>query len=221
MVDMEACKVSISVVIVEDHPMVAAGLASVLQSAGVNVAGTAATVATGVAAVAAHAPDVVVVDQRLPDGLGTDLVRLLVEAGSPARALLVSAERETLLAGAALDAGALGCVSKTRDPADLVAAVRAVASGEAYLAPDTLARVLEKRRRGTTGDLTPREGLVLAQLAEGHSTREIAATLGVSLNTVGNHVQAVLAKLGAHTKLEAVIMAMRAGLVDAPRESMR
>lgn len=211
---------SIRVVIVEDHPMVAAGMSAVLGGAGIEVLATPGSVRDGIAAIVALDPDVAVIDQRLPDGRGTDLVRQLLAEGHRSRALIVSAEPEPVLARDVLDAGALGCISKVRDTAALVSAVHAVADGRTYFAADALAYATDAGRTWVVGsDLTPRERDVLARVAAGSTNRAIAGDLGLSVNTVGNHVQSILGKLGVHTRLEAVLAAMREGLVSGPTAS--
>ncbi len=117
----------------------------------------------------------------------------------------------------ALEAGCSGVVPKTLSLDDLVAAVRAAAAGQLRLDPDMLARLvprLSRSYRQPGADLTLREREVLRLIAEGLSTTDMAARLVVSTNTVRNHVQSILTKLGVHSKLEAVVTATRSGLLD-------
>jgi DNA-binding NarL/FixJ family response regulator len=128
--------------------------------------------------------------------------------------LTASAAEHVLVA--AIDAGAAGFVSKTRGLAEVTAAVRAAAAGEAVISPELLARLLPRLQRGQHSagtDLTEREREVLGLLAEGLSNAAIADKLTVSVHTVRNHIANLSAKLGAHSKLEALSIAVRDGLL--------
>ncbi len=117
---------------------------------------------------------------------------------------------------AAIEAGAAGFVSKTRSLQEVTSAVRAAAAGEAVISPEMLARLLPRLHRGGTAarsDLTEREREVLGLLADGLSNAAIASTLSVSVHTVRNHIANLSAKLGAHSKLEALSIAVRDGLL--------
>jgi DNA-binding NarL/FixJ family response regulator len=111
-------------------------------------------------------------------------------------------------------------VTKDQVAAEVANAVRAAASGEALITPTMLARLLPRLRtapeRRSGEELTPRELEVLQMLAEGAANKAIADTLFLSVNTVRNHIQSVLTKLGAHSKLEAVSLAVREGIITFP-----
>jgi two-component system nitrate/nitrite response regulator NarL len=161
--------------------------------------------------------DVVLLDQRLSE-VGVAACVRRVRAVSPAsHVLMLTASPNESAAVVALEAGCAGVVPKTLSLDDLVAAVRAAASGQLRLDSDMLARLvprLSRSYREPGADLTLREREVLRLVAEGLSTADMAGRLFVSPNTVRNHVQSVLVKLGAHSKLEALVIATRAGLLE-------
>jgi DNA-binding NarL/FixJ family response regulator len=209
---------NVRVLIVEDHEMVATGLRALLDAEpDIEVAAWARTAAEGVDAYGAHAPDVVLMDYALPDGSGTDVTARLRTDDPDACVLLVTGhEGNSRVVLEALDAGCAGFVSKERSVTDLANAIRAASRGAAVFPADLLTSVAA---RGDTApkhgdDLTTREREVLDLLAHGRSTEEIQAALFLSQHTVRNHVRNVLNKLHARTKLEAVVIAARSGLVD-------
>jgi len=205
----------IRVLVVDDHEILAASLARVLDDEPDMVsAGLAKDLAQARSRVASAAPDVLLLDRRLPDGDGVaaipDLLALrptmsvVVLTASPAEDVLVRA----------IEAGAAGFVSKTRGLAEVTAAVRAAAAGEAVISPELLVRLLPRLRRSPEPDteLTRREREVLDLLAQGLSNAAIAERLSVSVHTVRNHIANLSAKLGAHSKLEALAIAVRRGI---------
>lgn len=198
--------------------MVAEGLAQVLGAApDIEVAGMASTVAEGLRRALAEQPDVAVLDQTLPDGRGTDLASQLHEKINGIATVIVSALAEESIVADVVDAGCSGLVSKARGSAELVRAVRAAAAGETFLSADAL-RHLAARRSGRYpgSDLTRREIEVLQCLADGLSNQAIAERLYLSTNTVGNHLQRLMLKLDAHSKLEALVVGLRLGIIDPP-----
>lgn len=205
------------VLLVEDHEMVARGLESALNAEDdIEVVGHAASADEGVTRFDVLAPDVVVMDFRLPDSSGTDATRRILERHPEAVVLLLTGFDDSGVVAAALDAGCSGFVTKDASIENLTGAIRAVARGAAVFPADQLARALRPAAREphVGADLTGREREVLTMLAGGASTEEIAHQLFLSLHTVRNHVRNILTKLQARTKLEAVINAARAGLVD-------
>ncbi|QFZ19398.1 response regulator transcription factor [Saccharothrix syringae] len=206
----------VRVVLVEDHHLVAEAIRLAWEDSDeVEVVATAGSVAAAVAEVGHHRPDVVLLDRRLPDGDGLDAVPSLVGAG--ARVLVLTGEATVSAASRAAESGAAGLVLKSSRLDELTAAVRRVAAGEVVFDGALLAGVLG-RLTGRTAPagvaLTTREREALLLLAEGASTDEMGERMGVARNTVRNHVQRVLEKLGARSKLEAVAIARRAGLLD-------
>jgi DNA-binding NarL/FixJ family response regulator len=209
-----------TVVLVEDHAMVATALAGVLDAqSDIELQGVAGTIAEALDIVAARRPDVVIADHRLPDGDSTDAVGALL-AAAPSAAVLVVAGLPTEQAFLnAMDAGATGFVSKSQPMDEFIDAVRRVGTGETVVAPSLLPALVRRIHGGVDRrTLTPRELDVLQHLAHGRSTSQVAAVLGLSPNTVRNHVANLSVKLGAHSRLEAVSIGVRRGLI-APTAS--
>jgi DNA-binding NarL/FixJ family response regulator len=205
----------VRVLLVEDHEMVATGLRAVLDAEpDIEVIEWARTGAEAMKAYKARRPDAVVMDYRLPDTTGTKVTSKLRDLDPRVRVLLVTGlERKRGVVAEALEAGCSGFVSKERSVAELSAAVRAVANGAAVFPADLLASVT-RTPEALPSELTAREREVLSLLADGCTTDEIQQRLFLSLHTVRNHVRNVLNKLHARTKLEAVVIAARSGLVD-------
>ncbi|MFE3451217.1 response regulator [Nonomuraea sp. NPDC059194] len=208
---------SIRVLLVEDHDMVAEALGMALDLAsGIQVVGRAVSLAEAAAETGRCRPDVVLLDRRLPDGDGVDAIASLTAAARGGRVLILTAEASASVATRVAEAGGAGLVTKSSGLKELESAVREVAAGGVVFAPDLLAEVLDRLtgRAGQPGELTARERETLTLLGEGASTVEISRQLGVARNTARNHVQRVLEKLGARSKLEAVVIARRDGLLD-------
>ncbi|WP_164896477.1 response regulator [Phycicoccus flavus] len=206
--------------IVDDHLLVADSLASALAASDrIDVVAVAATCAEGAAAVGRLNPTVCLLDQRLPDGTGTDLIPRLRAASPDTKVVLVTGDDSVDVLRLALEAGATGVVNKGRRARALLDAVLHAAEGTLVLAPEDVLRLLPTPGGGLPAlghDLTPREREVLRLLVRARSTREIAAELVISHATARNHIQAVITKLGAHTKLEAVTIAVRENIVSGP-----
>ncbi|MER5261738.1 response regulator transcription factor [Actinosynnema sp. NPDC002837] len=203
-------------VLVEDHHLVAEAIRLAWADSGeVEVVATVGSVADAVAEVRRHRPDVVLLDRRLPDGDGLDAIPGFEEWG--ARVLVLTGEATVSVAARAAESGAAGLVLKSARLEDLTDAVLRVAAGEVVFDGGLLAGVLDKltgRAKDNGVPLTVREREALLLMAEGASTEEIGERMGVARNTVRNHVQRVLEKLGARSKLEAVAIARRDGLLD-------
>jgi DNA-binding NarL/FixJ family response regulator len=208
----------VRVLIVDDHEVLAASLAMVLDSQpDLLTVGVAGTLAKARSLVATAAPDVVLLDHRLPDGDGVASIEELRRLRPSIGVVVLTASAADHVLVAAIEAGAAGFVSKTRGLAEVTAAVRAAAAGESVISPEMLARLLPRLHRRPAGpprsELTEREREVLGLLAEGLSNAMIADRLTVSVHTVRNHVANLSAKLGAHSKLEALSIAVREGLL--------
>lgn len=207
------------VLVVDDHRGLAASLAHVLDAEpDLCSVGVASTLAEARTMIRTTTPDVVLVDHRLPDGDGVAALPELRRLRSSAKFVVLTATTADSVLRAAMEAGASGFVSKSRGLAELIAAVRSAGAGETVVSPELLARLLGQlgrtdRTRPATPGLTEREREVLALLADGLSNAEIARRLTVSVNTVRNHVANLSAKLGAHSKLEALAIAVREGLL--------
>lgn len=207
----------VRVLIVDDHEVLAASLALVLDGQpDITTVGVAGTLAKARALIVSATPDVVLLDHRLPDGDGVAAIRELRSLRPSVEIVVLTASAADHVLAAAIDAGAAGFVSKTRGLAEVTAAVRAAAAGEAVISPELLVRLLPRLQRGQQAartDLTEREREVLGLLAEGLSNAAIAESLTVSVHTVRNHIANLSAKLGAHSKLEALAIAVREGLL--------
>jgi DNA-binding NarL/FixJ family response regulator len=204
------------VLVCDDHAVLADGLAAVLdREPDLEILPVVGSVEAAVDALAGG-PDVVLMDYELADGNGVDATRRIKEARpETAVVMLTSFTDEEVLLGA-VEAGCSGFLTKHTPATEVVGAVRAAAAGEALISPAMLARLLPRLRSGQHRpgyDLTPRERTVLGLLARAATSEEMASELGISTNTVRNHVQNLLVKLGAHSRLEAVAIAMREGLL--------
>jgi two-component system, NarL family, response regulator DevR len=207
----------IRVLVVDDHELLAASLAQVLgQEDDLLPVGTATSLAEARNLLTQSLPDVVLLDHRLPDGDGIAAIPELKALHPRAAYVVLTASTADHVLVAAIEAGATGFLSKTRSLDEVRSAVRAAHSGEAVISPELLARLLprlNRRRDPARAELTERELEVLALLAEGLTNAEIASRLVVSVHTVRNHVANLSAKLGAHSKLEALSVAIRQGLL--------
>jgi DNA-binding NarL/FixJ family response regulator len=202
----------ISVLIVDDHPVVRRGLRVLLEvQDGIEVTGEAGDGATALALAAEHAPDVILLDLKLPGMDGIAVLGELRARDSAARVLVLTSATEPASASLAVRSGAAGVVYKDVDPDALVRAIRSVHDGHLLLAPEAaeaLARSAGFEVAGL-GALTAREREVLAEIAKGRSNREIARALGVAEKTVKAHVSSVLAKLGVQDRTQAALLAVR------------
>ncbi len=209
----------IRVLLVDDHAMFASSLAYVLDSEpDLRVVGTAPTARAALDRAAALLPDVVLLDHRLPDGDGVDLVAPLLAVSPAPKVVMLTASTSDHILISAIEAGAAGFIDKSRDLGDVISAVRSAAAGESLVSPQLLARLLPRLRRqqvDPADTITDREREVLAALAHGLTNAQIAKQLSVSVHTVRNHIVNLSAKLGAHSKLEVLAIAVRKGLVSA------
>lgn len=210
----------IRVVLVDDHQMFRDSVARLLaHEPDIEVLGTAGSVDEGVDIVARLRPSVAIVDFALPDGDGTLAAARILEVAPQTRVLILTGRTDEQALAAAIEAGCSGFVTKDHALQELVEAVRRTHVGDAYIPAQMLASLLPRigRKQRTIGDdLTSREREVLELLGSGLSNRDVAAELVLSVHTVRNHVQNLLVKLQAHSKLEAVAIATREGLINRP-----
>lgn len=205
----------IRVLLVDDHPVVRAGLAGILQAeADVEVVGEAASAAEAVAVVRAQAPDVVLMDLRMPGGDGVMATEGVLEAAPSTRVVVLTTYESDADILRAVEAGAAGYLLKDASRAELVAAIRMAARGETVLAPSVATRLVDRMRRPHPADsLSPREVEVLRLVARGLSNAEIGRELYISEATVKTHLVRSFAKLGVSDRTAAVTSAIAAGLL--------
>lgn len=204
-----------TVLLVDDHPIVRAGLRAVLDAApSARVVGEAASGEEAVTAAGLLRPDVVLCDLRLGDGIDgiETTARIRAAEGAPEVLILTTSDRDADILRA-IEAGAVGYLLKDATTATILSGIAAAAAGRTVLAPELAHRVSE-RRADPDARLTGRETEVLALLAEGRSNREIARGLFLSEATVKTHVAHVIAKLGADSRSRAVAVARERGLID-------
>ncbi len=214
---------TINLLLVEDHRLMFEGLSSLLaEYPDINVVGVATTVSDAVAKATLLKPDLVLMDYRLPDGDGAQASEKIRSTMPDTAVLFLSADPSESSMMRAVEAGASGYVSKAASAEELVSSIRKAAEGEFLLEAATMARLLEQRRQlqrkaveyqRLSTDLTPREREVLRSMALGLDNYQIAEALGIGYGTVRGHVRGVLEKLGAHSRLNAVAEARKAGLV--------
>ena len=210
----------IRIVLVDDHALVRQGFRRILEEdPGLQVAGEAGSAEEGVALVKQQRPDVVLMDMAMPDANGIQAAREILRERPDTKVLVLSMYSDAQYVRSALDAGVSGYILKSALETDLTRAVRAVAQGQQYLSPE-LSGVLIKALRDrdepdddTFDKLTEREKQVLQYIAHGKSNKEIAAILGLSVNTIAVHRANLMSTLGVHKAAELVLYAVRKCLV--------
>ena len=164
-------------------------------------------------------PDVVLLSYPLLHSGGVDLAAALRQELPAVKIIILTASLDEETLSTCVQAGAVGCAPKDMPPAQLVRAIKRVHAGEVLFAPEILVRLLTRPQRGPRPlprALAPREVEVLQVLATGASTEDAAARLGITTHTVRTHVKNAISKLEAGSKLEAVLIALRAGLISLP-----
>ncbi len=212
----------ITVLVVDDHPVVREGYRRLLEaSGGFLIVGEAGSAGAAYDLFRRLAPDVVVMDLSLPGASGLDAVRHIRQWDPSARILVSSMHGGAGLALKSFEAGATGYVLKGADAREFAMAVRKVARGERALAPEITRDIAAERIRGGSilDALGPREAEILRQIAIGASDSEIAKSLNLSLKTVQNYHYRIKEKIGARTDAQLVWIAISAGIVEADRAS--
>jgi DNA-binding NarL/FixJ family response regulator len=213
------------VLLADDQALVRSGFRMILEARDdLEVAGEAEDGAEAVALARSLQPDVILMDVRMPRLDGVEATRRIVASGSPARVLILTTYDLDEYVYAAIRAGASGFLLKDVEPAQLVNAVRVVARGDALLAPTVTRRLLERFADALPGEppavpseletLTRREREILELVAAGLSNAEIADRLVLGETTVKSHVSSILRKLGLRDRVQAVVLAYEAGLVQ-------
>lgn len=206
---------TIRIVLADDHPIVREGLASVLETQpDFEVVGQANDGSEAVDVVSALKPDVVLLDLEMPHLDGVQALRAMRAADATVKALVFTAfDTDERIIGA-VQAGARGYLLKGAPRDELFNAIRVVARGGSTLQPVVAAKLMERMSSPADEALTEREREVLRSMAQGLQNKEIAQRLVISERTVKFHVSAILAKLGAGNRTEAVRLAMQRGLVQ-------
>jgi DNA-binding NarL/FixJ family response regulator len=213
----------IRVLLVDDHALTRRGLAAVFSiEDDIVVVGEAATADEAVSRAEEMVPDVVLMDIRMPGGSsGIDACATIKDRVPSAQIIMLTASDEELDVLEALRAGATGYLTKDLVDQDVAEAVRQVAAGHSPIRPDIAGRLLTEmvqRPEDTapvrSAELTPRELQVLRLVADGLSNKDIAAELFISENTVKNHVRNILEKLHKHSRMEAVVYAVREKMLE-------
>ncbi len=211
----------ISVLIVDDHPVVRQGLRTFLETQGdLEIVGEAADGEDAIVQIRDSVPDVVLMDLVLPGIDGIEATRQARDVSPTTKVIVLTSFADDEKVFPAIKAGAAGYLLKDVEPTQLADAIRAVQRGEALLHPTVAAKLMQEvataERRAPGGDLTDRELEVLRLIARGMSNREIANELTVSEKTVKTHVSNILAKLHLADRTQAALYAVRRGL--APDE---
>ena len=215
----------IRVMVVDDHSVVREGIRHVLSDTALfAVVGEAGSAAEAIAAVAAWAPDVIVLDVSMPGGSGLHAVAELLERAPAARVLMLSVHEDAEYVLESVRAGAHGYLRKDSTPAELRSAVTALGVGESYFSPQiagALANALRARSATPAPErapsaaqvLTARERQILALVADGATNREIGTQLGISTRTVEAHRDSLMRKLGIRTVAGLTRLAIEQGIV--------
>lgn len=205
--------VSIRILIVDDHPVVVAGLANMLGTQpGLQVVGAASSGDEAIEFLKANTVDLVLLDLRMPGMNGLDTLRAIGRLQLEVRVIILTSFETDEDIYQAVQAGAQGYLLKDSPQADVITAIHAVFSGKRYFSSHIAARLAERMMRT---DLTARELEVLRMLARGLTNKEIGNALSISVNTVRNHVNSIIEKLEVSDRTEAATTAIHRGLIDA------
>ncbi|MGH8876693.1 MAG: response regulator [Stackebrandtia sp.] len=202
----------IRILVADDHPIVRQGLKTFLDiQDGMTVVAEARDGDEALALVAAHDPDVVLLDLKMPGSGGAKVLASLSARGNPAKVIVLTSVTEAAEVSAAVNAGAVGFLYKDIDPESLAKAIRSVAGGQVIFAPEAVAAMTAPRSTAVA-TLTAREREVLMLVAAGRSNREIARELAVAEKTVKTHVSSLFRKLGVADRTQAALYAVAHGL---------
>jgi two-component system, NarL family, response regulator NreC len=208
----------ITILLADDHSVVRQGFRRILESQpDMEIVGEAGNGREAITEATRLTPDIVVMDVAMPELNGIEATRRLMESSPRTRVLALSMHKDAVYVREILRAGARGYLLKDAIDADLLAAVRAIAKGEAYLSPAIADAVLTDYRQHVTDPidlLTSREREVLQLIAEGKTNKEIATVLKLSVYTVDAHRGRIMEKLNLHSTGELVRFAVRKGLID-------
>lgn len=214
------------ILLIDDHALFRIGLQELLERRGLEVVEALGDCETGIQRVAELQPDVVLLDMRMPQMSGLEVLKELRRRGQQMPIVILTTSREESDLIASLQCGAQGYLLKDMEPDDLIQALTRILAGETVVAPE-LTMVLAKAvvqgepapaATSAMDQLTPREREILCLLAEGQSNKVIARNLGISDGTVKLHVKAILRKLEVHSRVEAAVLAVEQKFCDKPEQ---
>jgi DNA-binding NarL/FixJ family response regulator len=208
---------TITVVLVDDHTMLRQGLRRALEAEGIKVVGEAADGDEAVKVALAHRPDVVLMDVSMPITDGIDATRQLLAADARMRVVMLTMHIDRDIIDRSMKAGAVGYLTKDAAISEVVDAIRLAANGDTVMSPRLAEAMLTDARSEATVEagriISAREEEVLQLVADGLGTTEIAARLFISQKTVKNHLASIYDKLDARDRTQAVLMAVKMGIV--------
>jgi len=204
-----------NILLIDDHALFRIGLSELLERRDIKVVAALGDCTEGIRQVETLAPDVVLLDMRMPQMTGVEVLRELRSRGQVMPIVMLTTSRDERDVIDSLQSGAQGYLLKDMEPDELIDALRRIVQGQTVVAPE-LTAVLARAVQGepaealpkTIAELTPREREILCHLAAGQSNKVIAKELGISDGTVKLHVKAILRKLDVHSRVEAAVIAV-------------
>jgi len=200
------------VILVDDHTMLRQGIRRALESEGIKVVAEASDGAEAIRLALEHKPDVVLMDVSMPGMDGVEAARRLVEADGRQRVVMLTMHIDRDVIDRAIRAGAVGYLTKDSSISEVVLAIQLAANGDRPMSPRLAAAMLDEARR-EDALISAREEEVLQLVADGYGTNEIAERLYISGKTVKNHLASIYEKLNARDRTQAVLMAVKMGIV--------
>jgi len=209
------------VLLIDDHALFRIGLSELLERRGIEVIAALGGCREALEQLHETAPDVVLLDMRMPEMSGLEVLRQLRQEGHRMPVAMLTTSRDEQDVIASLQSGAQGYLLKDMEPDELIEAMKRIVAGETLVAPEltgVLARAVqgnsepEPPANSQVAELTPREREILCLLAEGQSNKVIGRNLGISDGTVKLHVKAILRKLDVHSRVEAAVLAVEQNL---------
>ncbi|MGZ4724623.1 MAG: response regulator [Ilumatobacteraceae bacterium] len=202
----------LSVILVDDHTMLRQGIRRALESEGIKVVAEASDGATAIKLALEHKPDVVLMDVSMPGMDGVEAARRLVEADGRQRVVMLTMHIDRDIIDRAIRAGAVGYLTKDSSISEVILAIQLAANGDRPMSPRLAAAMLDEARRDDAL-ISAREEEVLQLVADGFGTNEIAERLYISGKTVKNHLASIYQKLDARDRTQAVLQAVRMGII--------